>query len=191
MKTKTLITLQEIVDNTNIASNVEFKKIRSSVLVAQDLYIQNLLGTELFDYVYNNRTDQGTYTGLTATQTTFVNEYLTPTLVYYTMSVFIKLHRIEINNIGLLTNNNESSTSITQEEGDKLSLQNLEYAGFYAERLKKWICMMQNNNDNDPMFALYEQEDQNLDPINNTLESPIYFPSGRDCGCTSYNCICK
>lgn len=192
MRTKTLVTLQDIVDNTNIASNVEFKKIRSSVLIAQDLYIQGLLGSELFDFIYSKRTDQGTYTGLTATQTTFVNDYLTPTIIYYTLGVFCKLHRVEINNIGLLTNNNESSTSITQEEGDKLSLQNMEYAGFYSTRLRTWICDKQNNNDTDPMFALFIEDDQNLEPSDTTNESPIYFPSGREaCGCSLYNCNCN
>lgn len=189
MKTNTLISNQTIFDNSNIDSNIQSRKLRPSVLLAQDTDLQDLLGTDLYNFIYDKRTTQGTWSGLTATQTTFVDDYMTPVLIYYVISTFVKTHPYDITNLGISMNSNENTQSIETKDIEKLSLHYRGIADFYAQRLKNWMNEKINNNDQDEIFALYDNTEQNLNPSNIVSDFGIYIPSER-CGCSQYNCIC-
>lgn|SRR5574343_89921 len=165
MKTNTLISIQDIKDNTQLFNNVESAKIRPSILLAQDTELQDVLGSSLYNFIYDKRTENGEWTGLTSTQETFINDFITPALMYFAVSEFVRSTWAEINNIGVVQNESEYGKPMSGKDHDKYVAYFQDKANFYVARLHKWFCDQTDRSDE--IFALYEQSTQNKMPNRN------------------------
>lgn len=176
MKNNTLISIESIKENTQLFNNIESTKIRPSVLLAQDTDLQDVLGSSLYNFIYLKRNENGEWTGLTSVQQTFVDDYITPALMYYAVAEFVRSSWAEINNIGVVQNGTEQSKPLSSKDHDKYVANFTDKANFYVARLRKWFCDQTDRSD--VIFSLYEESTQNKQPNRNSPNDyGIFFPT--------------
>jgi|TARA_Y100000033_G_scaffold8910_1_gene8051 hypothetical protein len=129
------ITLQELKRKSIIDGNVDTDKLIQFVEVAQDTIIQNYLGTKL----YNTLQTQVINSTLTTVNTTLLNTYIKPMLIWYTQATYLPYAAYQISNGGVFKHNSENSTSVSESEITKLTRHATETADFYAKRFMDYM----------------------------------------------------
>jgi hypothetical protein len=105
---------------------------------AQDIHIQNYLGTELYVKIQNDIV-AGT---LTNPYLALVNDYIKNMLLHWSMVEYLPYAGVNISNGGIYTKNPENSTALSKEHVDSLIERSRTTAQFYTNR---FIDYMQNN----------------------------------------------
>ena len=130
MATALFITRTDLVKNTILNGNVDTDKFIQFIKIAQQMHIQNYLGTQLYDKISNdilNETLTGDYLEL-------VNEYVQPMLIHYAMVDYLPFAAYEVKNNGLLKHRSENSDTPTKDEVDYLVQKYRNFAEFYTRR---------------------------------------------------------
>ena len=92
MATALFINRTDLVKNSIIDGNVDTDKFIQFIKVAQQIDIQNLLGTELYKKIGADITSEaGGGAGLTGNYLTLVNDYVQPTLIWFAQMNYIPL----------------------------------------------------------------------------------------------------
>ena len=105
---------------------------------AQDIHIQNYLGTDLYNKIQAEIV-AGT---LADPYLTLLNDYIKPMLLHWSMVEYLPYAGVNIANGGIYTKNPENSTALTKEHVDSLVERSRTTAQFYTNRFIDW---MQNN----------------------------------------------
>ena len=129
------ITLQELKRKSIIDGNVDTDKLIQFVEVAQDTVIQNYLGTKLYDTLQT----QVINSTLTTNNSTLLNTYIKPMLIWYTQATYLPYAAYQISNGGVFKHNSENSTSVSESEITKLTRHATETADFYAKRFMDYM----------------------------------------------------
>lgn len=155
------ITLKELKRKSIIDGNVDQDKLIQFVEVAQDTYIQTQLGTKLYDRlqfeVINN--------SLTTDNTTLVDDYLKPMLVWYSQATLIPYIAFQISNGGIYKHRSDNSDSASLREIESLADDAKQKAEFYTQR---FLGYMNENSEKYPLYTsnqdggMYPERDQNL-----------------------------
>jgi len=130
MATPLFIKRSDIVKNTALSGNVDPDKFLQFVKLAQEIHIQNFLGTDLYNKISNDiLTDSlsGDYLDL-------VNEYVQPMLIHYSMAEYLPFASYTISNGGVFKHNSENATQPQKEEIDFLITKERDYAEYYTNR---------------------------------------------------------
>ena len=130
MATPLFIKRSDIVKNTALSGNVDPDKFLQFVKLAQEIHIQNFLGTDLYNKISNDiLTDSlsGDYLDL-------VNEYVQPMLIHYSMAEYLPFASYTIPNGGVFKHNSENATQPQKEEIDFLITKERDYAEYYTNR---------------------------------------------------------
>lgn len=179
MRTKTMISIQEVMDNAEIQDNVEPKKLRSAMIVVQDKKLGDLLGSALLDFLYDKRTDAGTWTGLTTDQNTLVVDYLEPYLLWATQTEFLQNSTFLLTNIGNVKPKSDINDVATKNDiENRFNLWSVN-TDHYASRMQTWLDHQFNAGNQDEIFTLYNSANQNQSPSGQVLDPVIYIPSRR------------
>ena len=115
---------------TQLSGNVDIDKVTPFVKVAQDIQVQEVLGTKLYRAILTkvqNSTLSGNYL-------TLVNEYIQPLLIHYAMADFMLFHGYEISNAGILRNTPENTNLPSKEEIDMLVKRQRDIAETYRQK---------------------------------------------------------
>lgn len=134
------ITTKDIAEFTALNGNVDIDKFTQFIKIAQDLDVQNYLGTDLFDKI-NNDIVAGTLTG---NYETLVSKYIKPMLIHFAMVQYLPWAAYTIANQGVFKHSSENSESVSKNEVDFLIDKELSIANHYAERFVKYICFESN-----------------------------------------------
>ena len=109
MATAIFISNKDLVRNTIVDGNVDINKFIQFIRLAQDIHIQNYLGTDLYDKISSlilagslNITDNPDYV-------TLVDEYIKPMLIHFAMVDYIPFAAYQIANGGVFKHNSENS----------------------------------------------------------------------------------
>jgi hypothetical protein len=134
------VTRHDISVFTAANGNIDNDKLLPFLNQAQDIHIQNYLGTDLYvkiqgDITANPQTLTGDYLAL-------VNDYIKPMLLHWSMVEYLPYAGVNIANGGIFTRNPEGSTALTKEHVDSLVERSRTTAQFYTNR---FIDYMQNN----------------------------------------------
>ncbi len=129
------ITLEELKRKSIIDGNVDTDKLIQFVEVAQDTVIQNYLGTRLYDTLQA----QVIADNLSTDNSTLVNTYIKPMLIWYTQATYLPYAAYQISNGGIYKHNSENATSVSESEITKLTRHATETADFYAKRFIDYI----------------------------------------------------
>ena len=129
------ITLQELKRKSIIDGNVDTDKLIQFVEVAQDTIIQNYLGTKL----YNTLQTQVINDTVTTDNSTLINTYIKPMLIWYTQATYLPYAAYQISNGGIYKHNSENSSSVSESEITKLTKHATETADFYARRFMDYM----------------------------------------------------
>ncbi len=162
MATALLITRDDLVRFTAVNGNVDTDKFIQFVKIAQDIHIQNYLGTKLLqkiqaDIIANTLT--GNYELLTET-------YVKPMLIHWAMVEYLPFAAYTIANKGVYKHSSENSENVEKNEVDFLIEKERSIAQHYTERFIDYICF---RNDLFPEYTTNSNGDMYPDSSNNRI----------------------
>ena len=130
MATALFIKRADLVKNTAINANVDTDIFRQFIALAQEIHVQNYLGTDLYDKISADiiaGTLSGDYLDL-------VNDYIQPMLIHFAMVEYLPFAAYSISNGGVFKHNSENSSLASKEEIDFLIQKERDFAEYYAQR---------------------------------------------------------
>jgi len=132
------VTRHDISVFTAANGNVDNDKLLPRILIAQDIHIQNYLGTDLYNKIQADIVGSS----LVDPYLSLLNDYIKPMLLHWSMVEYLPYAGVNIANGGIYTKNPENSTALTKEQVDSLVEKSRTTAQFYTNR---FIDYMQNN----------------------------------------------
>jgi hypothetical protein len=131
-----LITNEEIKRFSPIKGNLDDDKLSSYIEVAQDIHLQNYLGTKLYDAIQTYAINDT----MPATYDLLIESYIKPMLMRWALVEYMPFAAYTISNNGVFKHNSENSEIVTVEEVDGLTLKYTNLAKHYTKRLIDFLC---------------------------------------------------
>lgn len=171
------IDVNAIKQRTGLTANVEEKLILPEIYTCQDMYILPALGTALYDRLRNGIVAND----LTDIETSLIDTYIVPTLVFYVMSELPMGLSYQFYNKGLIRKNDEKSTEPNVQEIIEVADKFKAKAEFYRERLIKYLKEESGRN----TFPEYNNPGSRYDTINpeRTGYTTTIWLGDTDCKC--------
>jgi len=141
MATALFIKREDIVRQTALGGNVDTDKFIQFIKIAQQIHIQNYLGTKLYDKISADiiaGTLSGNYLSL-------VNDYVQPMLIHFSMMEYLPFAAYTIANGGVFKHNSENSTSVEKGEVDYLVEKSRKTAEYYVQRFVDYMSFHQSD----------------------------------------------
>ena len=152
MATALFINRTDLVKNSILDGNVDTDKFIQFIKVAQQIDIQNLLGTDL----YNKISADIIAGNLSGNYLTLVNTYVQPTLIWFAQMNYIPFAAYQIKNGGVFKHSSETAQNVDKNEVDYLVSKAREYANYYSTRLVDYLSF---HNDLFPEYNSNTDED--------------------------------
>lgn len=133
------VTREDIVKFTAMNGNVDTDKFIQFVKIAQDIHIQNYLGTKLFDKI-NDAIVAGT---LANPYLALLKDYIKPMVIHFAMVEYLPFAAYTIANKGVFKHNSENSTNVEKNEIDFLIEKERDVAQSYTNRFIDYMCFNQ------------------------------------------------
>ena len=92
MATALFINRTDLVRNSILDGNIDTDKMLPFIKLAQEIHIQNYLGTSLYDKLSSLITSGDIDLGTNAKYKTLLNDYVVPMLIWYSQVDFIPFH---------------------------------------------------------------------------------------------------
>ena len=154
MATALFIKREDLVRSTALGGNVDTDKFIQWIKVAQEIHIQNYLGTDL----YNKITADIIAGTLAGNYLSLVNTYIQPMLIHFAMMEYLPFAAYTIANGGVYKHNSENSTSVEKGEVDFLVEKERKIAEYYTQRFVDYMSFNQdlfpeyNSNTNNDIY---------------------------------------
>lgn len=150
MDTVLLVSEQRMKQWTSLDNNIRIDVLTPSILQAQDIYIQDTLGTPFY-----NRLKEGVLNNdLTADESSFLKDYVGPTLMQYALYLILPHLKYKFVEKGILNGSSEDTDSTNLDELKYLRETALDTAQFYNERMLEFLKDYPN------MFPIYRTWNQ-------------------------------
>jgi hypothetical protein len=146
-----LINRTNIMQRTAISGNVDADKINPFILTAQDSELQYMLGTKLYSKLRQLVKDDTLTDASNSDYRILLEEYVTPTLVFFTMVDFLPFLAFEQSNGGIYQHQSENSIAASKTDTDYVVQRYSDKARFYEKRLLEYLC------DHSILFPEYNQ----------------------------------
>lgn len=130
------LTEAEITKTTILSGNVDVDLYIPCILDTQDIQIQRLLGTELYDKMYDYAKNEIEPTGL---YLELRDEYIKPITKFSAVAMYITLANYNVKGGGIFKNLGENKEVVQKSEIDVLSGIYTAKADAYIIRFEKWI----------------------------------------------------
>jgi len=150
------VTAEYIKETVSINENADDNKLLKLLLTCQNIYIEPILGTDLFDAIVS-KIIAGTLTG---NYKTLVNDKIAPCLAYFVFYEFIVENSYSVARGGVFKNTASNSQTANTDELTFLSQRQLDRAEHYMERLSDYLC---NNSELFPEYS--SNSDDDIRPI--------------------------
>ena len=155
--------------NTSINANVDVRLLIPHVRVAQDLFIQPILGTKL----YQRLMEGIVASNLTQNEINLI-DIVRPALAYYTLATGIPYLGIEVRGSGVVRAKNEKIEPATVAEMNILINSATNTAEFYAQRIKNWLCA------NSSLYSQYNTETTAIRPEGgSSFNAGLYYGNSK------------
>lgn len=154
MATALFISRATLVKNTALGGNVDPDKFMQFIKIAQEIHIQNFLGSKLYDKISNDIV-ANTLGGL---YLTLVETYVQPMLIHYAMMEYMPFAAYTIANNGVYRHSTDTSESVNKEEVDFLIAKEQKIADYYTRRFLDYMTFNQqlypeyNQNTNEDIY---------------------------------------
>ena len=156
---KAFITREQLVKNTIIDGNVDTDKFLQFIKIAQEIHIQNYLGTQLYLKISND-VDNNTLTG---DYLELVTDYIQPMLIHYAMVDYLPFAAYQIKNGGVFKHRSENSETPSKVEVDFLVQKYRDFAEYYTRRFVDFMCF-----DNNKFPEYNDNQDSDIRPDKDT-----------------------
>jgi len=145
METVLLVSEQRMKQWTSLDNNIRIDVLTPSILQAQDLYIQDTLGTPFY-----KRLKEGVIANdLTVNESEFLKDYIGPCLIQYALYLLLPSLKYKMVEKGILNGTSEETQPTTLEEMKYLREGAIDTAQFYNQRMLEFLRQHPN------MFPLY------------------------------------
>lgn len=148
-----LIGRKELVRYTPLSGNIDTDKIIQYIEIAQDIHLQQILGTDLLEKIQADiisSAPAGIYLE--------VANLAKPVLAHYSFMEFLPFAQYIIGNKGLFKHTSENATEASQSDVNAMKEKSRDTAQFYAQRLIDFLCA---NSDQIPEYTSNTEEDMN------------------------------
>lgn len=140
---------------TIINDNTGSEYIRPAIETSQDIYLQQLIGSELLDKIYelvatNKIVEEENYK-------TLLDDYITQYLKYKVLEEVVIPLAYKYRNAGIVTTTNDNVQTTSLRDAQLVQNHYAMRANFYAERMTKYLCT------NDGLFPEYKSTRDNAD----------------------------
>lgn len=152
MATALFISRTDLVKNTILDGNVDTDKFIQFIKIAQEIHIQNYLGTDL----YNKISADIIASSLSGNYLTLVNSYVQPMLIHYAMADYLPFAAYQVKNGGVYKHVSENAESVEKNEIDYLVNKERDFAEYYTRRMIDYITF---NISNFPEYNTNNNED--------------------------------
>jgi len=151
-----LLSEQTLKNNSILQDNVDMKVIMPTIYDVQNFYILPILGTSL----YNDVLDKVANNTLTASYTTLLDDYITPTMIWYCRYELPMNMNYKYFNKSVGVQNSDNMNPASLEELQMIMDRAKNKAEWYAERLSNYLLAFPD------LFPLYlNQTDVNIATI--------------------------
>ena len=147
-----LISRKDVVKFTAMNGNVDTDKFIQYIKIAQDIHIQNYLGTDLFQAIQTKIIDAS----LEGNYLTLVNDWIKPCLIHWAMVEYLPFAAYSISNKGIFKHGSENAENVSKEEVDFLMEKERDTAQYYTDRLINHLSF---NNSTYPEYNSNNNED--------------------------------
>jgi hypothetical protein len=125
------VTRKDIVKYTNVSGGVDTDKFIQYVKIAQNIHIQNYIGTDL----YNKISTDIVADNLAGNYATLVENHIKPCLVHWAMVEYLPFAAYSVSNKGIFKGTSENAESVSKEEVDFLIEKERTTAQYYTDRM--------------------------------------------------------
>jgi hypothetical protein len=122
-------------ERTGASTAIDGKQIFPMVKVAQDIYIQPALGSELYKRIQDGIDNDD----LNNDEKELLDNYITDALVWFTMSLLPMTMGYQLFSKGFLQKTSEESTPPSQKDLELIEQKYLAYAEYYKTRIIKYL----------------------------------------------------
>lgn len=171
-----LISDVTIKERTGLHNNIDPKLIYPEIKCAQDMYIEPILGSALFNKLQTD-VKNGTVTG---DYKVLMDNYIADALIYYTMADMPVATSYQIWNKGVVRRSGNDTETVSRSELNDLSNGFRDKAEFYAQRLIKFL--KQYAPTKYPEYLNPGGGYNDVHPTNGSFTMPVYLGND-DCGC--------
>jgi hypothetical protein len=147
-----LISRKDIVKFTAMNGNVDTDKFIQFIKIAQDIHIQNYLGTDLLNKIESDIIASS----LTGSYLSLVTDYVKPMLIHWAMVEYLPFAAYTVANKGVFKHSSENATNVDKVEIDFLIEKERNLAQYYTDR---FVSYMSFNNDSFPEYNSNSNED--------------------------------
>lgn len=180
MKKIYLVSTSLLKTNSIICQNVDDSLLLNAISEAQDIELQQTLGSALYNRILND-VDEGTIAG---DYKELLDNYIQNFVCYYAVYHAIPVISIKIKNKGVVRENSEWSQDSTFQEMSYLRKDTQDKAEFYAQRLSDYL---QANKDSFPEYKANCGCCGDVAPKRNQYRSGLVL---EDCKCErGYNIV--
>ena len=130
MATALFISRTDLIKNSILDGNVDTDKFIQFIKIAQQIYIQNYLGTDL----YNKISADIIADNLSGDYLSLVNDYVQPMLIHWAMVEYLPHAAYTIGNGGAYKHTAENSIAMEKNEVDFLTNKHRDIAEHYTRR---------------------------------------------------------
>ena len=146
------ISTTDLKKNTLVSGSVDVNKFIFYIKIAQQLHIERILGTKLYERLQTAITAQT----LTANESTLINDWIQDALIHYAMAEYLPFAAFQIKNGGVFKHTSETSANADKAEVDFLVQKERNFAEYYTKRLVTYLC---NNSTLFPEYITNVDED--------------------------------
>jgi hypothetical protein len=145
MENVLLVSEQRMKQWTSLDNNIRIDLLTPSIIQAQDIYIQDTLGTKFY-----KRLKAGVIANdLTTDESAFLKDYVGPCLIQYALYLLLPNLKYKMVEAGIVNGTSEETQATTLEEMQYLRESALDTGQFYNQRMLEYLI------DNPGMFADY------------------------------------
>jgi hypothetical protein len=146
------ITTDDLKRYSAFSGNIDEDKLLQYVKMAQDIHLENYLGTDLKD-----RLQAGIIADdLSANETTLLNTYVKPMTIHWSIVVALKYIPYVVSNNGVYKKTSENSETLTKSELDSMIEDHRDIAQSYTRKFIDFMCY---NKDDYPQYDSNTNED--------------------------------
>lgn len=136
-----LITENYIKENSPVTQAVNMKDLFPHIIAAQELFVQNILGSEFYTHILNSFENQN----LTPEEVTLVQDYVKPAVLWRTVSLALPWLQFNLRAKGVLTNTDDNAFPSSTLDLKYLRNEASNRAEFQENLLTKFLCKESND----------------------------------------------
>ena len=151
-----LITRKDVVKFTAMNGNVDTDRFIQYISIAQDIHVQNYLGTDLLQAI-QTKIKAGNLSG---DYLSLVTDYVKPLLCHWAMVEYLPFAAYTIANKGVYKHSSENAENVSKEEVDFLVEKERTTAQYYTDRFIDYMSF----NASSKFPEYYSNNDEDISP---------------------------